>query len=158
MTPAIVTAADNALAQYRARVERDEKAAASVSGPLDRLWGSITGIDTAQGAARSSAKASRTLLVALEGKRQRATTDADLRDVVETISSELKRPEMAAEVARLGITGGVGEIAKDSARDLAAVAVDTGKGWISVLKILPWLIAAVIVLQVFRLTGGKRGA
>lgn len=137
----------DAVAAYRARVEADERAAEDAVG----WWNDLTGGGSAR-AGRSSARAGRTLFNTYEANAERARATGDAALAVKTvrgIADALRMPALAESLAFLTFTGGATSIAKDTARDVADVAVTTGKGWRALLVASPLVFVLLAALFVF---------
>ncbi len=136
-----------ALAAELAKAEADERAAADAVG----WWNDWTAGGSAAGAVASAA-AGRRLYDVHEDRAARVRASGDVEELLslmQDLGAELDRGSVVQQLApELTFTGGVGRIAKDSAKDAADVAVGVGRGWLAVLKASPFIVVGLAVLAV----------
>lgn len=122
-----------ALAAELARVEADERAA----------------FDDASRASAYSGRRLYEVHVANVAKARASGDIAKAAEVYANIQMMVRLPSMVLQEAeRRGVAGFVAEVGGGIAKDAAALAADTGKGWVTLLKLSPLVLVVLAALAV----------
>lgn len=123
-----------ALAAEAAKVERDERLA--FDGP-----------------SRSSARAGRNLLGVHQARAERVRSSGDVaafEALYRDIADEVRLPSViVSEADRRTLLGAAQEVGAGIARDAGQLAADTGRGWMTVLRLSPLILVALAALAVW---------
>jgi Arc/MetJ family transcription regulator len=150
------SAADAALRELLAAVERTEAAADATGSAWNSAWSSIVGSESTSAAVRSDAHAMRSLYDSLRVKRAKLETDDDARAFIATVAQNTDTSQVEAVAAFTSLGGGVKTIAADTAKDAGRELAAVGGGWLTVLKASPYLVAGFLLVVGWSWFGRRR--